>query len=144
MMLREILEAKGASVHSITPDATLGDVVKKLVDCNCGSLVVCQVGDAQKMVGIITERDILRASVDGSLPLDQQTVGERMTRDVVFAAPGQSVANTMGQMTDRRIRHMPVLENDRLVGIISIGDVVKAQHDALTMENHYLKNYIHS
>ena len=140
MMLRDILGAKGSGVHCITPDATLNDVVKKLVECNCGSLVVCQVGDAQKVVGIITERDILRASVDGSLPLDQQTVSNRMTADVVFAAPDQSVEQTMGQMTDRRIRHMPVIENGLLVGIISIGDVVKAQHDALTMENHYLKN----
>ncbi len=144
MMLRDILVTKGAGVHTITPDATLDEVVKKLVECNCGSLVVCEVGDSQKMVGIITERDILRASVDGSLPLDQQTVGERMTSDLVCATPDQSVADTMGQMTDRRIRHMPVIENERLVGIISIGDVVKAQHDALTMENHYLKSYIHS
>ncbi len=65
-----------------------------------------------------------------------------MTTDVVFASPHDSVEETMGLMTEKRIRHLPVLESEDLVGIISIGDIVKAQHDALTMENHYLKSYL--
>jgi CBS domain-containing protein len=65
-----------------------------------------------------------------------------MTRNVVTGTPTDTVEDTMGLLTDRRVRHLPILDNDRLVGIISIGDVVKAQHDALTMENHYLKSYI--
>ena len=107
MLLRDILGAKGIRVHCIAPNATLDDVVKKLVECNCGSLVVCQDGNTQKVLGIITERDILRASADDSVSLEQQTVAQRMTADVVLASPDQSVSETMGQMTDRRIRHMP-------------------------------------
>ena len=71
-------------------------------------------------------------------------VEERMTRLPVVAAPDEEVSNTMGVMTQRRIRHLPVVENGRLVGIISIGDIVKAQHDELSRENHYLKSYIQS
>ena len=67
-----------------------------------------------------------------------------MTRDVATGSPDHSVEDTMGLMTDRRIRHLPVMEDGRLVGLISIGDVVKMQHDRLTMENHYLKSYIQS
>ena len=66
-----------------------------------------------------------------------------MSRDVAVGTPADSVEDTMGTMTNRRIRHLPVLDGGRLVGIVSIGDIVKAQHDQLTMENHYLKTYIH-
>jgi CBS domain-containing protein len=67
-----------------------------------------------------------------------------MTADVVIGSPSDSVEDTMGLMTDRRIRHLPVIEDDQLLGLVSIGDIVKAQHDRLTMENHYLKSYLHS
>ena len=67
-----------------------------------------------------------------------------MTRDMVIATSNHSVEETMGLMTDHRIRHLPVVDDEELVGIVSIGDIVKAQHDALTMENHYLKSYIQS
>ena len=95
------------------------------------------------MLGIITERDILRACARYRQSLEQLTVAEVMTHDVVTGAPGDSVEDTMGLMTEKRIRHLPVMDGGHLLGIISIGDVVKAQHDQLTMENHYLKNYIH-
>ncbi len=148
MTLREILQTKGALVHTITSDSTLEDVVQKLVKNNCGSLVVCD-PDAResadlRMVGIITERDILKACAAGKGPLSGVRVSSVMTRDVATGSPDHSVEDTMGLMTDRRIRHLPVMEDGRLVGLISIGDVVKMQHDRLTMENHYLKNYIQS
>jgi CBS domain-containing protein len=142
MLVRDILYVKGTAVHTISPDAALEQVVQKLVACNCGSLVVCRPDDPQQMLGIVTERDILRACAAGCVPLANHRVAERMTRDVVVAAPSQSVEDTMGLMTHNRIRHMPVIDEGRLVGIISIGDVVKAQHDALCLENHYLKSYM--
>ena len=141
MLLREILQVKGDKVHSIEPAATLADVVQKLVKFNCGSLVVC---DGGKMVGIITERDILRACADLNDPLESVSVEARMTRDVVTGAPDNTVNETMGVMTEKRIRHLPVIDHERLVGLVSIGDVVKAQHAELSVENHYLKNYIQS
>jgi CBS domain-containing protein len=139
MILRDILRKKGTFVHTISPQATLADVVAKLVENNCGSLVVCE-DDA--MVGIITERDILRACAANGGKLDQKLVSEVMTRKVATAAPEDSIGDTMGLMTDKRIRHLPIIEQGRLAGMISIGDVVKAQHDSLAVENEYLKNYI--
>ena len=95
------------------------------------------------MLGIITERDILRACAARRGSLESIEVAEVMTKDIVTASPNDSVEDIMGSMTDHRIRHLPVIENDELVGIVSIGDIVKAQHNALTMENHYLKSYLH-
>ena len=142
MLVREILEVKGRAVLTCEPEDTLAAVVDKLVEKNCGSLVVCDAGG--QMVGIITERDILRATAHTRGPLDFVRVAERMTRTPIVAAPDDTVAETMGTMTQHRIRHLPVIDGDSLVGIISIGDLVKAQHDEVSRENHYLKNYIQS
>ena len=142
MHVRDILQTKPLTVHSCNPDDSLADVVDQLVGHNIGSLVVLDEGD--QMVGIITERDILRASAVTRGPLEFVRVHERMTRCPVVASPDEEVSDTMGVMTERRIRHLPVVENGRLVGIISIGDIVKAQHAELSRENHYLKSYIQS
>lgn len=138
MTIRDILRNKGSNVLSIHPDATLAEVVQKLVENNCGSLVVC---DGDRMAGIITERDVLRAIAEDT-PLSQVRVRTRMTTDVITGTSEDSVESIMGAMTQHRIRHMPILDNQQLVGLISIGDVVKAQHDQLTVENHYLLSYI--
>lgn len=147
MVLQEILRRKGSHVHSISPAATLDEAVHQLVDKNVGSLVVCQPsgGDAGgALLGIITERDILRACAAGRESLSQAKVGDVMTRDLMTGTPNDSIEETMGLMTERRIRHLPILVDDRLAGMISIGDVVKAHHEEVTMENHYLKSYIQS
>jgi CBS domain-containing protein len=142
MQLHEILRHKGSDVYTIRPDATLDDVVQTLVRHNCGSLIVADGDSSSPMIGIITERDILRACAGRVAPLDKMRVREAMTENLTVGSPNDSVEDTMGTMTNRRIRHLPVLDNGRLVGIVSIGDIVKAQHDQLTMENHYLKSYI--
>jgi CBS domain-containing protein len=139
MLVREILGGKGRGVYTCSPQDSLADVVDLLVGYNCGSLVVCE---NEEMVGIITERDILRASAATRGTLEGLRVSERMTRCPVTASLDDDVADAMGAMTEHRIRHLPVVEGGRLVGIISIGDVVKAQHDELCRENHYLKSYI--
>jgi CBS domain-containing protein len=146
MLLREILQNKGSHVLTIAAHATLDDVVQKLVKNNCGSLVVCEAeGDPTRMVGIITERDILRACADRSSSLEQMRVADRMSRNPVTCFPDDSIQDAMGVMTERRIRHLPIVnEAGQLVGMVSIGDLVKHQHDQLTMENHYLKTYIQS
>jgi len=139
MRLHDILDVKGTDVYTIHPEATLSDVVAKLVRCNCGSLVVCE-GDV--MVGIITERDILKACDAHSEQLHEIQVREGMTADVITGSADDEVGYIMGMMTQKRVRHMPILKDGRLSGMISIGDVVKAQHSKLSMENHYLKEYI--
>ena len=141
MKLQAILRVKGTAVFTVEPGVWLAVVVEWLVKCNCGSLVVCDDG---QMVGIITERDILKACAGDTTTLEGNTVAERMTTDVITGSLTDEVETIMGLMTKNRIRHMPILENGELAGMISIGDVVKAQHAELSMENHYLKEYIQS
>ena len=141
MHVRDVLAGKSSLVHTCTPEDTLADVADLLVGHNIGSLIVMQ---DDEMVGIITERDILRACAATRGPLEFLKVSERMTRCPVAASPNDEVADIMCIMTERRIRHVPVVERGHLVGIVSIGDTVKAQHDELCRENHYLKSYIQS
>jgi len=148
MKLQEILRVKGSGVHTIHPQATLDEVVQKLVNCKCGSLVVREAANAGgrpgEMVGIISERDILRAIAARRGSLDELLTADAMTRDVITGSPDDSIEDTMGLMTDRRIRHLPIFDGGELAGMISIGDVVKAHHDQVALENHYLKSYIQS
>ncbi len=141
MILSEILQAKGRRIYTIVAHASLADVVDKLVEYNVGSLVVCD--DDGRLAGIVTERDILRTCA-ARRRLEDNIVEHNMTTDVITASPRDNVETVMGLMTEHRIRHLPILEDDRLVGIISIGDIVKAQHEELTRENYYLMSYIQS
>jgi len=141
MKTYEILQSKGSEVYSIEPDRTLGDVVSRLVEHNCGSLVV---KDGENLVGIITERDILRTCASDPRNLSEIAVAERMSRKLTTGSPEDEVGTIMGLLTEKRIRHLPILEDGQLIGMISIGDVVKAQHNQLSMENEYLKTYIQS
>jgi len=142
MLLREILRGKGPIVHTIVGEDTLADVVDKLVEHNCGSLVVCDA--SEKMVGIITERDILKACAAKVAPLEELIVAKYMTTSVHTGSPDDNIGDTMGLLTEKRIRHLPILDAEKLVGMISIGDLVKARYNQLSVENHHLKNYIQS
>lgn len=141
MFVKEILHDKGHDVHTIENNVTLMEVVDELVDCRCGSLVV--VDRHGKMIGIVTERDILQACAESHTPLAETSLNEAMKeRHLATASLTDKVSDLMGVMTERRIRHLPVIEDDELVGLISIGDVVKAQHRELSSENQFLKQYI--
>jgi len=145
MTLRDILSTKGPVVHSIDCAASLEEVVRTLVHHNCGSLVVRDArSGSSRMVGIITERDILRACAVHKTAIVDLKVSDAMTSNLIVGSPGDSIEDTMGLMTNHRIRHLPVVEHDELLGLVSIGDIVKTQHDRLSMENHYLKSYLHS
>jgi len=143
MTVEEILRAKGTDVFTVVPGVLLSHVTELLVEHNCGSLVVVDAEGSRKMVGIVTERDILRACAKGQ-SLHEVKVGDAMSTKLITGRASDTVTKTMGLMTENRIRHLPVVEDDSLAGIISIGDVVKAQHDHLSAENHYLKSYIQS
>ncbi|CAN7242696.1 CBS domain-containing protein [Brevundimonas sp. LjRoot202] len=139
MLVAEILKDKGDAVYHIRPDARLGDACGELDRLGVGALIVC---DEDRVVGVVSERDVVRAVArDGAAALDRP-VSDIMTADVVFAAPSESVAILMGRMTDRRIRHLPVLREGRLAGVISIGDVVKCQIAEATYEAESLRTYI--
>ncbi len=145
MTLRDILRVKGTDVHTISPDATLDDVVQELVRYNVGSLVVCERAsddDEPTMIGIITERDILRAQAAHKAPLEELYVAGTMSKNLITAKPDDRIEHAMGLMTKNRVRHLPIVVKGKLYGMISIGDVVKSHHDQLEMENHYMKSYI--
>jgi CBS domain-containing protein len=139
MKLGDILQVKGTQVFTIGPRQTLAEAAAAMVEHNCGSLVICE---SDKVVGIITERDILRACVTQDRPLTEVRVEERMTRDMITGSADDKISDVMGWMTNMRIRHLPVLEKGKLSGLVSIGDVVKAEHSLLSVENEYLKHYI--
>jgi len=146
MKLIDILRIKGTLVHSIAPQAKLSEAIRKLVEFNIGSLVVCEdLGcHAGHVLGIVTERDILRSCDEAESSLSTRTVAEVMSKNLIVGAPHDSIDDTMGLMTEHRIRHLPVMDGDELKGMISIGDVVKAHHHLAVVENHYLKSYIQS
>jgi len=144
MTLYEILKAKGSTVFTIHPQATLDEVANELVRRNVGCLVVCDrdLEGGERIVGVVSERDILRFVASSKEPLSARAVSSIMTTGVITGSPQDSVEATMGLMTTHRIRHLPVLSEGRLVGIVSIGDIVKFQHDRLALENQFMKDYL--
>jgi len=141
MRLRSILDQKSHSVREISSRATLDDVVSELVRFNIGSLIVRD-APGGPVLGIITERDILKGLAANRVPLTQLTVAKFMTSTLIYARPDDDITEAMRLMTTHRVRHLPVIEDDQLYGLVSIGDVVKAQHDQLVMENHHMLSYI--
>jgi CBS domain-containing protein len=121
--VRQLLRAKGHEVWHIAPDASVYDALKLMADKGIGALLVL---DGEDLVGIISERDYARKVILKAKSSMDTPVREIMTQRVVSLHPDQNIQACMALMTDKHIRHLPVLENDRLVGIISIGDVVKA------------------
>ncbi|NUQ65203.1 MAG: CBS domain-containing protein [Pirellulales bacterium] len=146
MTLQDILRTKGSIVFTIEPTATLEDVVLRLVQHNVGALVVCDrdCSEGERPVGIITERDILHVTAKQRGLLGSMRVAEYMTTRLITATPQDSVDTVMGLLTEHRIRHVPVLNGNKLVGLVSIGDIVKSQLDRLAMENQFMKDYIRS
>ena len=135
----EILRKKGGEVLKIEASATVFEALKKVVEANVGSILVTE-GD--QVVGIMTERDYLRkVAVHGRTSHDT-TVGEIMSSPLVYVTPETTIDESMAIMTDRRIRHLPVVEDDDVVGIISIGDVVKFQSNEQSFQIKYLTEYI--
>ena len=139
MRLADILRAKGSTVVTIGPDGTVLDAARTLVEHNIGAVVVVEEGVP---VGILSERDILRLTSQKPQELDRTLVAGIMTRDVVFAGEADSLAAAMESMTLHRIRHLPVLREKDLVGMVSIGDVVNTLRTAFEEENQHLKQYI--
>ncbi len=139
MLVAEILKTKGGEVFSIAPNTLVSQACAELDRRRVGALIVC---DGDRVAGVFSERDVVKAvAADGTNAL-AQPVSVYMTKEVVFAEPGETVAILMGRMTDRRIRHLPVLRDARLAGVISIGDVVKCQIAEATQEAESLRTYI--
>jgi CBS domain-containing protein len=140
MNVEAILRNKGRRVTTVTPQATIAEAVMMLKRDGIGALVVSEEGDGVE--GILSERDIISGLAGRGDGLLQAKVSELMTRRVVTCSPQDSVADLMAKMTERRFRHLPVLRDGRLAGIVSIGDVVKARLDEMEYETNSLRSFI--
>ena len=140
MRISEILRAKGAEVVTIAPDASVRRLLALLADSNIGAVVVSR--DASTIEGIVSERDIVRRLHEHGEGLLDTPVSAIMTSPVRTCAPGDNVDGLRAIMTEHRIRHLPVVRGGRLVGLVSIGDVVKSTIAELETEREQLVDYI--
>lgn len=141
MNVQSIIARKGDAVATISQTASLDEAASTLTRERIGALVVS--GDGRAINGIISERDIVHQVASGGLAALARSVGSVMSTDVVTCSAGDGVDRLMELMTERRIRHLPVVDDrGRLTGIVSIGDVVKARLAELELENRALADYI--
>jgi CBS domain-containing protein len=139
MILAAILKSKGASVLSVTPATRISDVIKMLAEKRIGAVLVCEAG---QVAGILSERDIVRTLDEHAGATFEMTAEQLMTRSPKMASPETTVAQAMEMMTDGRFRHLPVVVGGKLVGLVSIGDVVKARLSQQEHEVDSLKAYV--
>jgi CBS domain-containing protein len=139
MNVATILKHKGSGVFSTTSDKSLLDIAKLLAQHGIGCLVI--VGDDDRISGIVSERDLLRAISQGGPEVLKAPVSDFMTKTVITARESDTVDQLMTEMTTRRFRHMPVVDRDRLSGLVSIGDLVKIQIAEIEMEAAMTREY---
>jgi len=137
MKVGSILKAKGASVATTAPDATIATIVWELKSKGIGALVVSE--DGATVLGLISERDIVYGLAEHGAKLPGMRVSQLTTRSVVTCTPEDIITRAMALMTHHRVRHIPVIEDGKLRGIISIGDVVKHRLDELELEANILR-----
>ncbi|HUJ03779.1 MAG TPA: CBS domain-containing protein [Rhizomicrobium sp.] len=140
MQVKHILREKGREVVTIAADATLSEAARLLARKRIGAAIVRDADGS--IAGILSERDIVRAVADASVNALAETVSRRMTRAVTTCVESDTIEELMELMTRRRFRHVPVVENERLVGIVSIGDVVKTRIAETVREAENLREYI--
>jgi CBS domain-containing protein len=140
MTLQELLQRKPSGLIYVNASTSLIEAIEVMCVNSVGSLLVQS--DDGELLGIATERDILRYCSTCGGNLSGALIDDAMTRDLIVATPDQSIDEAMSLMTDQRFRHLPVLENGKPVGMISIGDLVKAKLKDVTVEVRYLRDYI--
>ncbi len=139
MTVKHLLAQKGRNLWTIEPDATVLDAVAKMAEKDIGSLVVM---DGEKLVGIITERHYSRNVILKGKASPNTLVRDIMERNVIYVRPEHSVERCMAMMTDKRVRHLPVLDGTKVIGIISIGDLLKFTISKQEFDIDQLKHYI--
>lgn len=140
MLVSEVLHSKGDRIVSIDLEATVQEAIAKLVQNNIGSLPV--VDASGKLVGIFAERDVLRLFHSRGDGFCRLRISDTMTPDPVTCDPSHNVSDVMGQMSEGRIAKVPVVSDGTLVGIVSVGDVIKVLYDQVSTENQHLLSYI--
>jgi CBS domain-containing protein len=139
MKVKELLGIKGLECFSITSDQTLLDAAKQMAECNIGALLVM---DRGTLVGIITERDIVKNAANDRQQCKEVRIKEAMTKNLLVVKPGDDLDYVMAVMIQNNIRHLPVIEESGLTGMLSMRDVVKVLVKNLAAENQYLKDLI--
>jgi CBS domain-containing protein len=139
MIVKDLLESKGKEIISLEGDNTVQGAIKIMTGRNVSAVIVTR--NAQP-VGIFTERDVLRAYTQGGTQFDAMTLERVMTADLIVAEPNEDLCQVMTVMIEKGIRHMPVAEQGRLIGMLSIRDVVRTQVGSIQAEIHHLKDYV--
>jgi CBS domain-containing protein len=137
--IADVLRRKGTAVATVRPDATVVELLGELAEHNVGALPVV---DGGNLIGIVSERDVVRRLHAGGAATLDARVADIMTTDVSTCSPSDDVGDVAAVMTSRRFRHLPVVVNGELAGIVSIGDMVKARIDLLESERAQLQRYI--
>ncbi|MGB5107475.1 MAG: CBS domain-containing protein [Candidatus Zixiibacteriota bacterium] len=140
MDAKTILNRKGNTVYSVSPSATIREAMALLLRYSVGSLLV--VNNDGEVVGIVTERDIFRLTFEHEGRIMGIPVDAVMTRNLIIALPQDSIDYLKSLITENRIRHLPIIDQGKLAGIISIGDIVREESSAVAVENRYLKDFI--
>jgi CBS domain-containing protein len=140
MTVKAILSRKGNDVVTADPNASLGEIVKTLAARRIGAVVVT--GADRRIVGILSERDVVRVLAEKGPAVLETPIGEIMTRKVTTCSARDTVSELMERMTEGKFRHLPVVEQGRLTGIISIGDIVKSRVQEMEQESAALRDYI--
>lgn len=141
MKLEDVIRSKGNSVVTISPQASVIELVTLMADNNIGAVVVSS--DGHHIEGIVSERDIVRGLATRGQDVVNVDVATLMTPDVVVAKPSDNIEETAHTMTAKRVRHIPLVIDGELRGLVSIGDVVKFRIDQLTDERNHLLGYLH-
>lgn len=140
MLIAQIIRDKGSVVHTLAASATLEDAARELDEKRVGALVVIDAEGA--IIGVFSERDLVREIARRGARALQDDVASAMSRDVFTAHPDETIDDCLSRMTDRRVRHLPVLEEVRLIGIVSIGDLVKHRIALAEAESAAMQAYI--
>ncbi|MDN5571210.1 MAG: CBS domain-containing protein [Propionibacteriaceae bacterium] len=142
MKLSDVIKSKGNGVVTITPESTVADLVALMAEHNIGAVVVSS--DGHHIEGIVSERDVVRRLAAAGAATVDVTVADLMSGDVVTGTPEDPIEDTAHVMTDKRVRHIPIVVNGELAALVSIGDVVKYRIDQLTDERNHLLGYLHT
>lgn len=142
MLVHTILKTKGGDVVGVRADDSIADVATVLKQHDIGAVIVRD--GRRRMVGVLSERDIVRALAEIGGDCLKKRARDLMARDPITCDPGDSVEDVMGVMTERRVRHLPVMRDGKLIGLISIGDVVKSRISELDTERQAMQHYIAS
>ena len=140
MKIRQIIAGKGSQVVSVKPDDSLAAAVRSMTDNRVGSALA--IDEFGQVAGVLTERDVLRYSSVLTDSLSETKVSAIMTTDVLVAVPEDDVETMIATMVEGRFRHLPVVDDGKLCGLVSMGDLVKSQLKHIKVENRHLKDYI--